>query len=542
MQCSQATGARRSCAPEAAGPAASALRVEAIVTRAALARLRPQWERLWAQDPRATPFQSPHWLLPWWRHVGRGRLASLALRSAASGELVGLAPLYVHVDRATRRRHLFPVGIATSDYLDLLAGPGWADRVADAVLATLGQCGNEWDVIEVPQLRPGAPLLRAAAATGWRHEITAGETNPVLQLAAPLPTAMAASLRTARNRAARAGGVAYERAEARTLPAFLDALVRLHTQRWAGRGGPGVLRDAAVLAAHAEAVPLLHAAGMLRLHGLRVAGELVAVLYCLADPAPAHARRCYYYLGGFDPRFAALSPGTLLVAHAIEQARAEGATAFDFLRGAESYKYRWGAEDQVMASLRLWREGQSPREATGQGGRPVDGGRDAFSVRLGVVIRPCRADDLAALEWFGLFTPQRPLIRRVYEEHRRGAAMMLVAEVNGETSGQLWIAFHPAQGVGEIWALRVLPCLQRKGIGTRMLAAAEALLRERGFARVELAVEVDNAGAHRLYERLGYRPADSRRGPEPPDLSGRPAGTQRVLAKQLHPPRLEGAR
>jgi ribosomal protein S18 acetylase RimI-like enzyme len=143
---------------------------------------------------------------------------------------------------------------------------------------------------------------------------------------------------------------------------------------------------------------------------------------------------------------------------------------------------------------------------------------------------------------FGLFTPQRPLIRKVYEEHRRGAAMMLVAEVNGETSGQLWIAFHPAQGVGEIWALRVLPCLQRKGIGTRMLAAAEALLRERGFARVELAVEVDNAGAHRLYERLGYRPADRRRGPELPDLSGRPAGTQRVLAKQLHPPRQEGAR
>jgi CelD/BcsL family acetyltransferase involved in cellulose biosynthesis len=61
------------------------------------------------------------------------------------------------------------------------------------------------------------------------------------------------------------------------------------------------------------------------------------------------------YIGGFDPRWSALSPGTLLLGHAIEQATAEGAAAFDFLRGAEAYKYRWGAIDEPMFAVRVTR-------------------------------------------------------------------------------------------------------------------------------------------------------------------------------------------
>jgi hypothetical protein len=36
----------------------------------------------------------------------------------------------------------------------------------------------------------------------------------------------------------------------------------------------------------------------------------------------------------------------MLWAHAIEQAIAEGAREFHFLRGPEAYKYAWGATDR----------------------------------------------------------------------------------------------------------------------------------------------------------------------------------------------------
>jgi CelD/BcsL family acetyltransferase involved in cellulose biosynthesis len=341
--------------------ALDAARAEEVTTLAALEALRPEWERLWARAPRATPFQSPHWLLPWWKHVGRGTLATIAVRSGTDGELVALAPLYVYADAATGRRHLFPIGIATTDDLDILIAPQWEQRALRCVAAQLARRDGAWDVFEAPQLRDGAALLQLAPPAGWRRELLACEPNPVLKLnggnaddTLPVPRRMAENIRSCRRRIEREGQVCYELADARTLRDFLDALARLHARRWSARGLPGVLADAGVLAAHAEAAPLLQSAGLLRLHGLRLDGELIAVLYCIVDTAPAHERRCSYYLGGFDPQRSALSPGTLLIAHAIEQARAEGATVFDFLRGAEPYKYRWGAQDQPMFTLRLW--------------------------------------------------------------------------------------------------------------------------------------------------------------------------------------------
>lgn len=335
--------------PESARGAVHAQPIEDL---AALEALRPEWEVLRARAPNATPFQSPDWLLPWWKHVGRGTLASIALRSAADGELVGLAPLYIYTAPERGTRHLFPIGIATTDYLDVLVRPGWQAAVLAAITTHLREAGGAWDVFEAPQLAPAAALLSLPPDADWEHELSAGEPSPVLPLAgtdpwSAVPRAMRDNIRYCRRRIERSHSVAFELADAQRIPEFLDALARLHAQRWSERGETGVL-DANVLAAHLEAAPLLHAAGRLRLHGLRVDGELAAVLYALAD-----ARRCYYYLAGFDPALRTLSPGTLVIAQAIGQAIAEGAQAFDFLRGAEPYKYRWGAVDQRMSTLRV---------------------------------------------------------------------------------------------------------------------------------------------------------------------------------------------
>jgi CelD/BcsL family acetyltransferase involved in cellulose biosynthesis len=52
------------------------------------------------------------------------------------------------------------------------------------------------------------------------------------------------------------------------------------------------------------------------------------------------------YQSGWDPRFARHSMGNVLVLHALERAADEGAHTFDFLRGNEPYKYRFGARDR----------------------------------------------------------------------------------------------------------------------------------------------------------------------------------------------------
>ena len=66
--------------------------------------------------------------------------------------------------------------------------------------------------------------------------------------------------------------------------------------------------------------------------------------------------RILFYLSGFDPAFRFESPGTILLGAMLEQAIAEGRREANFLRGAEAYKYAWGARDRFNAGRSFVRE------------------------------------------------------------------------------------------------------------------------------------------------------------------------------------------
>jgi CelD/BcsL family acetyltransferase involved in cellulose biosynthesis len=330
----------------------AALHAEAVGTLAQLEQLEPAWWRLWTAA-HGSPFQSPAWLLPWWRHIGEGSLATVAIRDSASGELVALAPLYVYTAPGTGRRHLFPLGIATTDRLDVLVRPGWEAPAGEALVAQLTAHAQAWDVLEAPQLAENAALLRLPWPAGWRCKRTDCDPNPVLPLPGCVPAGMARALRYSRRHAERQASVEYQQARGVDVPAMLETLVDLHARRWAERHQVGVLSDPRVLAAHREAAPLLDRAGLLRLLALRLDGRVAAALYALADPPGWPRRRWSFYIAGFDPDRASLSPGSLIVGYAIDLAQDDGASVFDFLRGAETYKRRWGAVGQRMLALRV---------------------------------------------------------------------------------------------------------------------------------------------------------------------------------------------
>ena len=52
------------------------------------------------------------------------------------------------------------------------------------------------------------------------------------------------------------------------------------------------------------------------------------------------------YQSGWDRAYARDGLGNVLILHALEFAAADGARSFDFLRGTEPYKYRFGARDR----------------------------------------------------------------------------------------------------------------------------------------------------------------------------------------------------
>ena len=130
-----------------------------------------------------------------------------------------------------------------------------------------------------------------------------------------------------------------------------------------------------------------------------------------------------------------------------------------------------------------------------------------YILPLEVVIRGTHEDDLEELEWCGLFTHHRELIREAYERQERGEVVMLLAEVNGFPVAQAWVDLRrrAAAAAGFIWAVRVNPLFRSQGIGSRVLTEAEEVIRASGLQAAELGVEKDNPGARNLYERAGYR-------------------------------------
>jgi glycosyltransferase involved in cell wall biosynthesis/CelD/BcsL family acetyltransferase involved in cellulose biosynthesis len=309
--------------------------------QAALFALADQWRALWARDSTATVFQRPEWLLPWTRHLLTGEISALALRRA--GRLLALAPFFRWIDK-DGARVVSLMGAGVSDYLDVVVDDEVRPEAAAALADWLRTCADrcEWS-----ELRPGSLLrqLGCPHSEEWPQELC-----PALQLEggdawSRVPARMRKAVAYARRHATRTLGMVLDH-EA-DLDASFSHLESLHEARWRQRGG-GMLGDARVRAFQREAAAALQ--GDLLLTTLRLGGAVAGVLYGFHD-----RKATRYYLSGFDPALGRYSPGTLLVAAALDQAAARGATTFDFLRGPEPYKYAFGAKDACRLVRRCLR-------------------------------------------------------------------------------------------------------------------------------------------------------------------------------------------
>lgn len=337
--------------------------VERIASVSRLEALAPEWDRLAEECPWATPFQRPEWLLPYCRAYGP-EVSAVALRR--DGRLAGLAAL-------ERRGNgggpaLVFLGTGPSDYLDLLAEPGAEEELWQAVLElaaeedALGRSSDGRPACRLDDIPPDSPVPELARREdGWRERVEDASPCPALPLPESgsledaLPPKQHERLLYDRRRARRDGRLEVTDAPAHEPGPMLRRLVELHRSRWSERGrGHGVLPERAARFHH-EVAEAFARRGELVLFEIRVGGAPVASFYGFR-----HRRTLYYYIGGFDPAYGHLSPGVLAVGHAIEAALARGCRSFDFLRGAEPYKMRWGARPRQSRCVELLAPASEP--------------------------------------------------------------------------------------------------------------------------------------------------------------------------------------
>jgi CelD/BcsL family acetyltransferase involved in cellulose biosynthesis len=300
------------------------------------------WTDLVAAADWSSYFMSPAWTLSWWETLGREQTAELAVWQAD-----GVVDAVVGLARVRSRLHpRLPGGVR--QWVALGAGAGAADHVgwvtaphrADDVRRWLGDHLGRAPVLLAgvdpdADPRPVLPGLRRVATTPCpRVDLGDG----------PLPTGSTKLRKAVRYDERRLAGDGVELTwspPGEVTPDVLDALLRLHATRADGQGWASTFtsqRRRLHLALTARATAAAGPAAVVARRG----DEVVGVLYGFRWGATFA-----YYQTGWDPALARLGLGTVLVAAAMRHARDDGCRVFDFLRGAEPYKYRFGAVDRV---------------------------------------------------------------------------------------------------------------------------------------------------------------------------------------------------
>ena len=202
------------------------------------------------------------------------------------------------------------------------------------------------------QIPANDPLIQNAQQSGWT--VSPAEVCPVLELPGSyeeyvrsLGKNMREQIKRYPKRLEKEFTVEYELAQSESeVQAALTDLFRLHGARWRQRGQTGVLATARRQNFHRAVCTAFLEKGYLRLWSLKCNSTSACVLLNYF-----YNGKYYFFIGGFDPNLMRWSVGTCLFARVFQHAVEEGATEFDFLRGEEEYKYRYGAVNRDYQTI-----------------------------------------------------------------------------------------------------------------------------------------------------------------------------------------------
>jgi CelD/BcsL family acetyltransferase involved in cellulose biosynthesis len=334
------------------------LRVEVIGDPVALDAIEHDWNEL-LRTSDATVFQSFEWQRTWWRHFGeRRRGARLHVVTIRDGStLVAVAPLWLETSRLLGLapvRRLRWIGCGDSDYLHLLVARGREEECVERVAAVLARDAGLFDVavLEDTSDRSRTDLLLGDALSrhGWTVSRVAAQPCPETALLRSWEETIAA-FRIHHRREIRRRLRNIERAhrielEVVSRPEEVDSAIRelmeMHQQRWERDGYWGAFSDPGVMPFHRDVAARLGARGWLFLAFLRVDGHRRAGNYGFSF---GDAVLTFQTAVRHDPELTPLSPGRVLHALTMQWAIANGRTRYDFMRGAEPYKYDFDAVD-----------------------------------------------------------------------------------------------------------------------------------------------------------------------------------------------------
>ncbi len=340
------------------------MQLELIRTLDAFNTLAGEWNDLLMHSASHVPFLRHEYLAAWWHTLGGGEWESgelivvIARREDAS--LCAAAPLFFTANREGKPALMFLGSIEISDYLDVISFPEDLSPFLTALLARLDEPDTpDWQVLDWYNILDCSPTLEAlqvaARGRGWEYTREMLQHCPYIPLPGDWETYLAGIDKKQRHEIRRK----MRRVESADVPvrwyivedeasldAEIDGFFRLMEQ------------DAEKQIFLTEIMQIQMRAIMraafreswLQLAFLEIGGEKAAG-YLNFD----YGNHIWVYNSGIDFGFGVYSPGWVLLGYLLQWANEQGRRAFDFMRGNEDYKYRFGGVDRFVVRAKVRR-------------------------------------------------------------------------------------------------------------------------------------------------------------------------------------------
>jgi CelD/BcsL family acetyltransferase involved in cellulose biosynthesis len=291
----------------------------------------------------------PAWLEIWWREYGaKGDLYLCAVRER--GAVIGIAPLLLRGEEA-----LFIGSDDVCDYLDFVIAPGREHDFFTILLDDLSKKGIS--LLNLRPLRPNSPVLThlMGIARGKGYEVSCTVENVSLELDLPptweeylgiLSQKQRHELRRKLRRMRESGEVNYRIIEGiGDIPDATDIFLKLFRKSKAEKAEFMNFQRESFFRSLVKAMAQ---ARLLRLGILELDALPIAALMCFD-----YNNRVYLYNSGYDPQYGSLSVGLVSKILSIKDSIERGRETFDFLKGAEDYKYRLGGKEIPLHGCKI---------------------------------------------------------------------------------------------------------------------------------------------------------------------------------------------
>lgn len=305
--------------------------------------LRGPWREL-VRRIDGSYFQLPDWALAWWQTVGGRAPTTVAVWHGDDG-LEAVAAVSRLRTRVHRR-----IPLRTRSIVITGSGVGGADHLALPSTPERQRDVERW----VESLRGGSIVLANLAPgqvprLGGPRRLVETEVCPRMAIGPGTTIGRSSGYRRqvrAKVRKATEAGVTFRYLPPGELrPQHLSTLMDLHERRWQERDGESSF-DRSRLGLHRRLIELAGdqrgPAAVLAEHD----GATIAMVYGFV-----WCGTFSFFQSGWEPAWASLGLGTVVHAAAFELLGEAGVTTYDFLRGDEEYKYRFGATDVIDTTV-----------------------------------------------------------------------------------------------------------------------------------------------------------------------------------------------